>query len=212
FRSVSAETTDPPTKLAKIVVTDDRGRYLVPDLPKGNYTVWARGYGLIDGPKVKSVPGKIVNLTATIAPNAKAAAEYYPASYWYSLLQVPAKSEFPGTGPGGNGISPNIKSQAQLLDLLKTDRCWSCHQLGPKAYLHDEIATDKRNPTVNAHGLLYGSPELSTDNIPVLDPVLNTATTVRMPVRDPKTAVPNKPVKPSVFWGEEAIWDSQANM
>ena len=43
------------------------------------------------------------------------------------------KSEFPGTGPGGNGISPNIKSQAQLLDLLKTDSCWSCHQLGTKA-------------------------------------------------------------------------------
>ena len=33
----------------------------------------------------------------------------------------------------------------------------------PKAYLHDEIATDKRNPTVNANGLIYGSPEDSTD-------------------------------------------------
>src|SRR5688572_25216294 len=31
---VIAETTDLPTKFVRIVVTDDRGRYLVPDLPK----------------------------------------------------------------------------------------------------------------------------------------------------------------------------------
>src|SRR5215510_8795357 len=81
---VIAETSDLPTRYSKTVVTDDRGRYLVPDLPKANYTVWARGYGLVDGPKVQSAPGKVLNLTATIAPNAKAAAEFYPASYWYS--------------------------------------------------------------------------------------------------------------------------------
>ncbi len=51
---VIAETTDLPTKFAKIVVTDDRGRYLVPDLPKANYNVWVRGYGLVDSPKVQS--------------------------------------------------------------------------------------------------------------------------------------------------------------
>ena len=61
-----AETTDLPTKFAKIVVTDDRGRYVVPDLPKANYTVWVRGYGLVDSPKVQSAPGKIVNLTAVV--------------------------------------------------------------------------------------------------------------------------------------------------
>src|SRR5687767_6555107 len=103
---VIAETTDLPTRFSRTVVTDDQGRYLVPDLPKANYNVWVRGYGLVDSPMVKSAPGRIVNLTATTAPNARAAAEYYPASYWYSLLQVPAKDEFPGTGPGGNGISP----------------------------------------------------------------------------------------------------------
>src|SRR5881396_3149122 len=43
---VIAETTDLPTKYAKIVVTDDQGRYLIPDLPKANYNVWVRGYGL----------------------------------------------------------------------------------------------------------------------------------------------------------------------
>ena len=128
-----AETTDLPTRFAKIVVTDDQGRYLLPDLPKANYSVWVRGYGLVDSPKVQAAPGKTLNLTAAVAPNPRAAAEYYPASYWYSLLQVPDKSEFPGTGPQGNGISPNIKSQAQWLELIKTDSCWSCHQLGNKA-------------------------------------------------------------------------------
>src|SRR5262245_51198744 len=76
---VIAETTDLPTKYSKTVVTDDRGRYLVPDLPQANYNVWVRGYGLVDSAKVRSTPGKSLNLTATIAPNARAAAEYYPS-------------------------------------------------------------------------------------------------------------------------------------
>jgi hypothetical protein len=294
---VIAETTGLPTRFAKIVVTDDRGRYVIPDLPKATYRVWVRGYGLVDSPKVDGTPGKILNLTATVAPDARAAAQYYPASFWYSMLRPPARNEFPGTGPTGNGISPNMKSQAQWLELVKTDSCWSCHQLGtkatreipaifagiespakawerriqsgqaggnmtsginnlgrdralamfadwtsriaagelppapprpqgvernvvitewdwanPKAYLHDEIATDKRNPTINANGLLYGAPELSTDDIPVLDPMRHTATTIRMPVRDPKTPRPGGPLQSSPYWGEEAIWDSQANM
>src|SRR5437868_13743307 len=75
---VIAETTDLPTKFAKIVVTDDQGRYVLPDLPKANYNVWVRGYGLVDSPKVASAPGKILNLAAVPAPNAAAAAEYYP--------------------------------------------------------------------------------------------------------------------------------------
>src|ERR1700716_2177578 len=130
---VIAETKDLGTGYRKIVVTDDQGRYLIPDLPKATYSVWVRGYGLVDSAKVKSAPGKIVNLMAEVAPNPRAAAEYYPASYWYSLLRVPDKSEFPGTGPKGNGISENMKSQAQWLELIKTDSCWSCHQLGNKA-------------------------------------------------------------------------------
>src|ERR1700692_3844393 len=66
---VIAETTDLPTRYSKTVVTDDRGRYLIPELPKANYTVWTRGYGLVDSAKTQSAPGKIVNLTAIIAPN-----------------------------------------------------------------------------------------------------------------------------------------------
>src|SRR5438270_10030205 len=98
---VIAETTDLPTKLVKIVVTDDQGRYLVPDLPKANYNVWVRGYGLVDSQKIKSTPGKNLNLTAVVAPDARAAAQYYPAGYWASLLTVPPKTDFPGTGVKG---------------------------------------------------------------------------------------------------------------
>src|SRR6266487_1949168 len=86
---VIAETRDTPTRLIKSVVTDDRGRYLLPDLPKANYDVWVRGYGLVDSQKVKAAPGKSLNLTAVVAPNDAAAAEYYPAQYWYSMLQIP---------------------------------------------------------------------------------------------------------------------------
>ena len=78
---VIAETSDLPVKFTKIVVTDDRGRYLVPGLPKANYSVWVRGYGLVDSPRVQTAPGKTLNLTAVVAPNPKAAAEYYPASF-----------------------------------------------------------------------------------------------------------------------------------
>ena len=47
--------------------------------------------------------------------------------------------------------------------------------------------TDKRHPTVNAYGKLYGAAELSTDDLPILDPKTNTATTLHVPVRDADT-------------------------
>src|SRR5437867_11228513 len=75
---VIAETRDTPTRLIKSVVTDDRGRYLIPDLPKANYDVWVRGYGLVDSAKVKAAPGKQLNLSAMVAPAPGAAAQYYP--------------------------------------------------------------------------------------------------------------------------------------
>ena len=286
---VIAETTDLPTKYAKIVVTDDQGRYLLPDLPKANYNLWVRGYGLIDSPKVKAAPGKILNLKAVVAPNEAAAAEYYPAIYWYSMLKIPDKSEFP---------SGKVKSQNEWLNVVKTNGCITCHQLGnkatrtipkelgefkssadawarrivsgqamttmltrvnelgaekanglfgewtdriaagelpkskpqrpqgvernvvvtlwdwsnPKAYLHDEIATDKRNPTLNANGLIFGATELSTDLLPVLDPMRHRAWEIKHPVRDPKTpSAKTDPLTPSPYWGAEPIWDSQSN-
>jgi len=295
---VIAETTDLPTRYIKEVVTDDRGRYVIPDLPKANYNVWARGYGLVDSPKAQTAPGKIVDLKPTVAPDKKTAAMLYPANYWYSLLKVPEKNEFPGTGPTGNGIAPTVKNQGQWIHLIKTDSCESCHQLGnqwtrtipplfksfdspaqawarrvksgqagramvgglgqlgperattefgswtdriahgelpaeapprpqgvernvvitqwdwadPKAYLHDEISTDKRNPTLNAKGLIYGSPEESRDYLPVLDPVHNTTSQVKVPYRDSDTPGQPPPLEPSAVWGDEAIWDSHTTV
>ena len=297
---VIAETRETPTRLIKIAVTDDRGRYVIPDLPKATYDVWARGYGLVDSTKVKAAPGKAVNLTAAAAPGTRAAAEYYPAQYWFSLLQVPPPRDFPGTGATGNGISESIRSQGEWIrNVVNTDGCTGCHQLGnratreipealgsfpnsiaawdrriqsgqagggmnsrftqvgrqralqmyadwtdriaggelpavqpprpqgkernvvitmwdwadPKVYLHDEIATDKRNPTVNANGPIYGALEAAADYVPVVDPVRNTASQIKLTVRDPKTPSEGetKPAKPSPYWGDEAIWTSQAN-
>ena len=67
---VIAETTDFQTKFRKIVVTDDRGRYLIPELPKANYKIWVRGYGLVDSAAGDAAPGKTLALTAVVAPSA----------------------------------------------------------------------------------------------------------------------------------------------
>jgi hypothetical protein len=297
---VIAETTDLPTRLARIVVTDDLGRYLMPDLPKANYDVWVRGYGLVDSRKVKSTPGRTLALTAVPAPSARAAAEYYPAQYWLSLLQVPPIRDFPGSGPNGNGIATTVRSQGEWIrNIVNTDGCTGCHQMGnkatreipsalgtfassiaawerrvqsgqagagmlnrfnqagrqralamwadwtdriaggeipavapprpqgrersvvvtmwdwadPKAYLHDEIASDKRNPTVNANGPIYGALEASADYMPVLDPRTHTATRITLAVRDPKTPseANTPPAQPSPYWGSEPIWTSRTS-
>ncbi len=88
-----------------------------------------------------------------------------------------------------------------------------------KHYLHDEISTDKRNPTVNGYGPLFGSPEYATDIIPILDPVKNSVTKFHAPVRDPDMpfslgpghAAALKPLAPSPYWGNEQIWDTHIN-
>jgi len=295
---VIAETTELPTKFAKIVVTDDQGRYVIPDLPKANYRLWVRGYGLVDSPKVESAPGKRVDLTAVSAPSEAAAAEYYPGMYWYSLLKIPDKSQFPGSGDQGNGIAEVMKNQHYWVDTLKNS-CQSCHALGSKGvrtlskdlgdfknstdawtrrvqsgqamqnmavtlgrfgaqkalalfadwtdriaggelpfekpsrpqgvernvvitswewgsqkhYLHDAIASDKRNPRVNANGPIYGSPEESTDLVPVLDPVAHRAYDIKHPYRDPKTpSAADLPAGPSVYWGDEPLWDGHTSI
>ena len=296
---VIAETRDLQVRYIKSVVTDDRGRYVVPDLPKANYSVWVRGYGLVDSAKTTSAPGRIVNLRATPAPDAAAAAQYYPAIYWYSMLKIPAASQFGGT----DGIPANV-TRERWLDLMKSNGCIGCHQIGQlstrtippafgtfesgeqawmrrvqagqsgqqmlgqlkglgelafknygdwtdriakgelphakparpqgvernivvtlrdwmdeKHYLHDLIASDRRYPTVNAYGPLFGSPEYSSDLIPILDPVKNTATTFKAPVRDPDMPLSLGPghaaaldaLQSSAYWGNERIWDSRVN-
>src|SRR6266851_9848417 len=94
---VIAETTDLPTRFTRSVVTDDQGRYVIPDLPNANYQVWVRGYGLVDSPKVRAKPGQQLNLTAVAAPNERAAAEYYPAIYWYAMMRLPPENDFGGS-------------------------------------------------------------------------------------------------------------------
>jgi hypothetical protein len=293
---VVAETTDLPTKYIKIVATDDQGRYVLPDLPKANYDIWVRGYGLVDSAKVKAAPGKNLDLNAVKAPNRAAAAEYYPAQYWYSMVHVPATNLFPGTGPTGNGMIAQMSDRGMWFRNMKTDGCAGCHQLGdkatrtipaqlghfntgaeawerrlqsgqasnammgaigrfdtqralaafgewtdrvakgelpksdpprpagrernvvitewdwntPQAYLHDEIATDRNNPTVNAHGLIYGATEASSDFIPWLDPIDNKSGLLKTEFRDPKTpSTKGDPIfAESPYWGNEAIWDS----
>ena len=120
---VIAETTDLATRFAKVVVTDQEGRFLVPDLPRATYDLWVRGYGLVDSSRVRSMPGRTINLTALTAPSASAAAEYYPALYWFSMLKVPARQEFP---------VGKVTSQGAWLNTVKTGACQSCHALGTK--------------------------------------------------------------------------------
>jgi hypothetical protein len=122
---VIAETSDLPTKFARIVVTDDQGRYVVPDLPKAKYKVWVRGYGLVDSPKVDGEPGKHLNLRAVPASNAAAAAQYYPAIYWYSMLKIPDENQF-----GGKSNIPANVTQSLWLTVVKNRSCVGCHQLG----------------------------------------------------------------------------------
>jgi hypothetical protein len=286
---VIAETADLPTRFAKIVVTDEQGRYLIPDLPTAKYEVWVRGYGLVDSAKVASKPGEVVNLKATAAPDAATAAKVYPAAYWYAMMKLPTEAETSTLRNGRNEYLMQVKNMG----------CVGCHQLGQlstrtlppslgkftnsheawqrrissgqaggnmvqtamgtlgglplkymsewtdriargevpaqppprpqgiernvvatvrdwlndKHYLHDLSGTDRRNPTVNGYGPLYGAPELSTDDFPILDPRSNTATTFRAPVRDADTPTTREDpvVAPSPYWGEERIWDSKAN-
>jgi hypothetical protein len=82
----------------------------------------------------------------------------------------------------------------------------------PKTYLHDALSTDKRNPTVNPNGAIYGGLEASADYLPVVEPALNAASQVKTRVLDPNAPRPGPPRMSSPYWGEEVIWDSQANV
>ena len=296
---VIAETDDFDTRFRKIVVTDDAGRYVLPDLPDAGYDVWVRGYGLRDSEPVAARPGDSLDLDAVPAADAREAAQVYPANYWYSLVEVPSEDEFPGTGNAGNGISPGMRHQAAWIDGLKQG-CQLCHQLGNQAtrevlnpgdfdsteaawahrvrvgqrgalmagglrrfgaeraiamyadwtdrimagevppapprpqgrernvvltlwewggeagYIHDEIATDKRNPQVNAGGPVYGV-EFANDKLVWVDPRTNEAREVVLPVRDTpgegdfRSYIDQENLEPSIYWGDELIWNNPGN-
>lgn len=287
---VIARASSSPTNYVKIVVTDDKGRYLIPDLPKGDYQLWVRGYGLLDSEPLSATPGTVRNLTAKIAPNPKEAAEYYPSNYWLSLLQFPPESDFPGASS-----KAAVKYQGQWINGVKNG-CEECHQLGDKAtreipaslghfdssaaawrrrinsgqvgprmnenlihfglnraisifadwtdriaageypkevpprpqgiernlvitewdwgtakdYFHDLIATDRRNPTVNANGLIYGVHEDSASHMTFLDPVNNTTGDIPIPYEEGTPfSAPEQALQPSPNWGTEQVWTSR---
>ena len=116
---VIAETKSLPAPFRKIVVTDDQGRYLVPDLPAGTYELWVRGYGLKDSERVKGARGENVKLQVANAATPQEAAKIYPASYWTSMIQPPPMSELPA----------KFKSQDEWLATLRNG-CNHCHELG----------------------------------------------------------------------------------
>ena len=109
---VIAETDALNTRFARIVVTDDRGRYVVPDLPKATYSVWVRGYGLADSQKTQSTPGKQVDLKVTPAQDPVAAAQIYPAAYWYSMMKLPNEQEVANLGGKRNEYLMWMKNMA----------------------------------------------------------------------------------------------------
>ena len=319
---VIAETTDLGTKYRKIVVTNDKGQYLLPELPKAHYKVWVRGYGLVDSPAVDAAPGQTLALTAVVAPNERAAAEYYPAHYWYSMIKIPTKSAFPMTvplppalpslpvqqkGPENttHGYPPAppktvIQNQAEWLYIFKAG-CLGCHMVGTKStreipaslgtfknssdawehfllsgqvgrsmmqslnhlghdqglamyadwgdriakgevppqpprplgiernvvlteydwserasFLHALISTDKRNPTVNANGGVFGA-VWGSGKIAEVDPAENTASLINVPLPNeadravlPRTS-PRSQVEPSLYFGNELVWDDPVN-
>jgi hypothetical protein len=127
---VIAETTELRTGFIKIVVTDDDGRFVLPELPDATYNVWVRGYGLVDSAAVEGRPGDPdVELMAVVAPTEADAAKVYPADYWYSLYAPPAEGDFPGTGASGNGVAATMLSQKMWLNNQKS-QCNFCHQVG----------------------------------------------------------------------------------
>src|SRR5947209_7227239 len=128
---VIAETTDLPTKFAKVVVTDDQGRFVIPELPPASYKIWSRGYGLTDSDKQDARPGQVIDIAAKPAPSEAAAAEYYPGVYWYSLMKMPAANEFPGSDNSATGMPAVMHNQADWIDTVKNS-CQSCHALGSK--------------------------------------------------------------------------------
>ena len=295
---VIAETKDLPTNLIKIVVTDDQGRFMVPELPDANYDVWVRGYGLADSPKVQLKPATTqVNLQAALPRSPQEAAKVFPGSYWMSLMEPPAPNMFPGTGEQGNGVGDRMASREQWVHSFKSS-CNFCHQLGngltrelshvfdarpelktsveawdhrirvgvrggamsnsastmgrtstlkmlsdwtdkisagavpptpPRpqgiernlvltlwdwgtdhSFMHDEAATDKRNPQVNANGPIYGV-SAGHGTLVALDPKTNEAFELTIPTRDPASQVASRfpaPNPPSLFWGDARLWSS----
>ena len=132
---VIAETRGLPTRLIKSVVTDDRGRYVVPDLPSRRI----RRVGPRLRPRRFAESRRRRRERSSTSkplprPTRKPRRSTIPAQYWFALMQVPPNSDFPGTGDQGNGIAPNMRSQGEWIrQVVNTDGCTGCHQMGGPA-------------------------------------------------------------------------------
>lgn len=239
---VIAQTSSLATPYRKIVVTDDSGRFVVPELPTADYQLWVRGYGLADSEPVAASADGEQTLLVAAADNRSEAALVYPSNYWLALLRIPPEAT----------ASEDYSTQAAWLGQLKLN-CVLCHQLGaavtrlptdvafdhglkkaagmnyfaeqlgrkallkslddwgqriaagatPPApsrpqgpernivitqwdwgdrftYAHDEVATDKRNPQLNANGKVYGV-DLANDYLLWVDPKTHSADRIKVP-------------------------------
>ena len=123
---VIAETKSLPAPFRKIVVTDDQGRFLVPDLPAADYQLWVRGYGLKDSERVKADCGDMVKLQVANAATPQEAAKIYPASYWTSLIQPPPMRSF----------QPGSESRRMACDSEERVQPLPCARHAPNAHLY----------------------------------------------------------------------------
>jgi streptogramin lyase len=119
---VVAETADLKTHYRKIVVTDDKGQFLIPALPSAQYQVWVRGYGLADSKKTAAKPGDTLSIAVKKADSKQDAASRYPANYWLSMLEPPSAELLQAS-------DHPYHSAEDWLSQLKLN-CIICHQPG----------------------------------------------------------------------------------
>ena len=130
---VIAETTELPHQIRQDRRHRRPGRYVIPDLPKANYKVWVRGYGLVDAPKVDGTPGKAAEPDRRDGAEPGGRGRVLPGMYWYSMLQHPGRRPVPRhrRRRGGNGIPAFMNSQAPG-STPSRQSCQSCHALGTR--------------------------------------------------------------------------------
>lgn len=148
---VIAQTEELGTPFAKIVVTDDKGNFLLPDLPDANYQVWVRGYGLVDSQPVEARPSnKNVNLRAQVASTPQEAAKIYPPAYWYGLLDLPTDADVEALAPA------SIQNAAHWQNRTKLG-CQLCHTMGDHHTRgHDRIHPQQWDSLLNLAGTMSG--------------------------------------------------------
>jgi hypothetical protein len=175
---VIAETAALPTKLRKIVVTDERGRFVLPDLPNATYKLWVRGYGLADSMPVDAKPGETVALSVRTAENPREAAKVFPGNYWLSLIEVPSKKSFPMKiptppdpplqGAFGGAPDPELKTQGEWIYNFKRG-CEACHQLGGQSTREIPASIGKFDSSSLAWDRLLRSGQIGSAMISQLD-------------------------------------------